>query len=82
MLISEFDEMLERQPFVPFDVITADGRKLRVKSPEFAWHPPSSTRTVWIDRGDGVAALVDLHHITQLVQGRRLTGNGRKHRGA
>ena len=80
MFISEFDELLHRQPFAPFELITADGRSLRVRSPEFAWHLPSSTRTVWVAKGHGAAALVDLHHITQVVVGEHSNGNGRKRR--
>jgi hypothetical protein len=78
MLINEFDELLEAKPFTPFEVITADGRALRVRSPEFAWHPPDSTRTVWIAKDGGSAALIDLHHITQVVVGGRSAANGRK----
>ena len=81
MLIHEFDELLEAQPFTPFEIVTADGRALRVKSPEFAWHPPESTRTVWVAKEGGSAALVDLHHITQIIVGGRPSTNGkRKHR--
>ena len=39
MLVHEIDFLLDAKPFVPFAVITADGRKLPVKSREFAWHP-------------------------------------------
>ena len=80
MLISEFDELLHAKPFTPFEVITADGRALRVRSPEFAWHPPDSTRTVWVAKDGGGASLVDLHHITQVVVGTRPGANGKKKR--
>ena len=79
MLINEFDELLVAKPFTPFDLITADGRSLRVPSPEFAWHPPESTRTVWVAKNSEGAALVDLHHITQVVVGGRRRANGKKH---
>lgn len=80
MLIGEFDELLEAKPFTPFDLVTADGRALRVPSPEFAWHPPGSTRTVWVAKDGGRAALVDLHHITQVIVGGRSGVNGKKKR--
>jgi hypothetical protein len=80
MLISEFDELLLATPFTPFELITADGRALRVRSPEFAWHPPGSTRTVWVAKDSGGAALVDLHHITQVVAGGRSNANGKRKR--
>ena len=78
MLISEFEELLEAKPFTPFELITADGRALRVRSPGFAWHPPDSTRTVWVAKDSSGAALIDLHHITQVVVGGRPNANGRK----
>jgi hypothetical protein len=78
MLINEFDELLMARPFTPFELITADGRALRVRSPEFAWHPPASTRTVWVAKDDGGAALIDLHHITQVVVGSSTGTNGNK----
>ncbi len=80
MLINEFDELLHARPFTPFEVVTADGRALRVRSPEFAWHPPDSTRTVWVAKDSGGAALVDLHHITQVVVGGRQDSNGKNKR--
>jgi hypothetical protein len=79
MLISEFDELLMAKPFAPLDLITADGRSLRVPGPEFPWHPPGSTRTVWVAKESG-AALVDLHHITQVVIGGRPGTNGKNRR--
>ena len=78
MLINEFDELLEAKPFTPFQIVTADGRSLQVKSPEFAWHPPASTRTAWVAKDDGGAALIDLHHITQVVVGNPTGTNGNK----
>jgi hypothetical protein len=79
MLIAGFDELLEAKPFTPFDLVTADGRALRVPSPEFAWHPPGSTRTVWVAKNGG-AALVDLHHVTQVIVGGRRSVNGKRKR--
>ena len=80
MLINEFDELLEAKPFAPFELIAADGRALRVPSPEFAWHPPGSTRTVWVAKDHGIAALVDLDHITQVLMGDGPSGDVKKKR--
>jgi hypothetical protein len=78
MLIGDFDDLLEATPFTPFDLVRADGRALRVRSPEFAWHPPGSVRTIWVARDSGGGAtLVDLHDVTQVVVGGRAS-NGRK----
>ena len=76
MLIHEFDELMETKPFVPFNLVTADGRSVRIRSPEFAWHPPGSVRTVWVAKENGTAALVDLHHVTQAIVG----ANGKRRR--
>jgi hypothetical protein len=68
MLIHEFDELLEAQPFQPFRIITADGRSLRVPSREFAWHAPAS-RIIWVAsrRGDERVHMIDLQLVTQFV---------------
>ena len=81
MLIHEFDELMEAKPFTPFSLITADGREVKVKSPEFAWHPPNTLRTVWIATGPGdTARLVDLHYVTQVVVGRNGHAKNRRRR--
>ena len=63
-------EHLARRPFVPFTVHVADGDKLGVKSPEYAFlHPrqrylliaPSDQNDLQFDR------FVDLDSITQIV---------------
>ena len=83
MLIHEFDELMESKPFQPFQLVTADGRAVPVKSPEFAWHAPAS-RTVFVasGKGDDVVRIIDLHWVTQIVRGFKANGNGRsrKHR--
>jgi len=68
MLIHEFDELLEAEPFQPFRILTADGRSLRVKSREFAWHAPAS-RIIWVasGRGEGRVHMIDLQLVTQSV---------------
>jgi hypothetical protein len=60
-MLVDIDDLLEARPFRPFTVFTSDGRQFRVKSPDFAWHPPTS-RMFWVysDEGDR-AHLIDLH---------------------
>lgn len=80
MLIHEFDELMEA-PFTPFSLVTADGREVRVKSPEFAWHPPDTLRTVFVATGPrDVVRLVDLHYVTQVIIGRNGQGSGKRKR--
>lgn len=84
MLIHEFDELLEAKPFQPFTICTSDGRALKVKSPEFAWHPPAN-RTIWVasGRGDDRVFMIDLHLVTQFVieTGSNKTNGKRRKRG-
>jgi hypothetical protein len=74
MLIHEFDQLMEAKPFQPFQLVTADGRSVPVKSPEFAWHAPAG-RTVFVasGKGDDVVRIVDLQLVTQFIVGFRPT---------
>ena len=78
MLVHEFDELMEKKPFQPFRIVTADGKSILVKSPEFAWHPPAG-RTIYIasGRGDERVHWIDLQLVTKFVVG---SGNGHKRR--
>ena len=79
MLIHEFDELMEARPFQPFRILTADGRSLLVKSPEFAWHPPAG-RIIWVasGRGDDRVHMIDLQLVTQFIVSK---GNGHQNGG-
>jgi len=68
MLIHEFDELMEKKPFQPFRIVTADGRTILVKSPEFAWHAPAG-RIIWVasGRGDERVHMIDLQLVSQFV---------------
>lgn len=69
MLVHEIDFLLAAQPFVPFTVVTADGRRLPVKSREFAWHP-DGYRTAWIatgHNGEQRVHMIDLQFVTQFI---------------
>lgn len=81
MLIHEFDELMEARPFVPFEMTTADGRSVRVRSTEFAWRAPAA-RTVFIasGKGDDVVRIVDLHYVPQFVRGFKPGRNGNRRR--
>ena len=70
MLIHEFDELIESEPFIPFRLKTAGGRSTPVKSREFAWHAPAS-RTVFVasGKGDDVVRIIDLHYVTRVIRG-------------
>ena len=81
MLIHEFDELIEAEPFKRFRIVTSDGRSLLVPSREFAWHGPAS-RTIWVAsvKGDRTH-MIDLQLVTKFVIDERSSGtNGNKKR--
>lgn len=61
------------QPFAPFEIYVADGRKFKVDDPEFlAYAPGARTFTVW---SGGVYEVVDLLLVASL---RLINGEGRR----
>ena len=74
MLVHEFDELMEVKPFVPFEIVTADGRAVRIKSPEYAWRTPNM-RTIIAYSPDMRMHMIDLQLVTMFV--REPEGNGR-----
>lgn len=76
MLIHEFDDLLEAEPFKRFRIVTSDGRSLLVPSREFAWHPPAS-RTIWVANVKGDRThMIDLQMVTRFVIDERSSGRG------
>ena len=84
MTIERFNAVVKQRPFQPFTIHTADGEKVRVKSPEFVWLPPKS-RTLYVATGQGVddehVEYIDLLLVTKLSVGPenapRKVGRGR-----
>jgi len=71
MTIQELRKLYDAQPFRPFDMYLADGRKIPVKHPEFAALSPRGD-TVVVYQTDGSFDIVDLFLITTLrVNGRK-----------
>jgi hypothetical protein len=77
MTSEQFRGMLKAQPFVPFAIHLADGRRLRVDHPENAMVPDIGL-TAAVLNPDGVIELVDLLLVTSL---RPLNGRGDDRRG-
>lgn len=66
-------EAVGAQPFRPFTVSLADGRRLRVRSPEYVWIPPKAQRTFHVASVSGdEECVIDLLLVTSLA-----FGNGR-----
>ena len=82
MLVNDFDDLIEAQPFHPFRLFMADGRSILVRSPEFAWHPPAG-RTVFIATAKGTPRvhMIDLHLVTRfMISGGSNGSSGRSKR--
>ena len=71
MTIQEIRKLYDARPFRPFDIHTADGRKIRVAHPEFMATAPAA-RTVVVYQTDGSFDIIDL----LLVAGLRVQANG------
>lgn len=76
MAIQEIRKAYEARPFQPFELRTADGRTVLVKSPEFMMFSPKQ-RCIYVGMDDGVE-IVDLLLVTSLRM-RTRGGNGRRH---
>jgi hypothetical protein len=76
MTIQEIRKAYEARPFQPFELRTARGRTVPVKSPEFLAFSPKQ-RCVYVGVDDGLE-VVDLLRLTSLKM-RPRTGNGRRH---
>ena len=71
MTIQEIRKLYDARPFRPFDIHTADGRRIRVSHPEFMATAPAA-RTVVVYQADGSFDVIDL----LLVSGLRVQANG------
>ena len=65
MTTDELSRVHQAQPFQPFTMYLADGRKLHVPHPEFLSRHPKG-RTVIVFHEDGLFSIVDSFHITEI----------------
>jgi hypothetical protein len=65
MPLERLRELYRAQPFQPFTVHLADGREIKVKSPEFMSFSPSG-RTIAVHEPDDSLRIVDLLLVTEL----------------
>ncbi|HZL35703.1 MAG TPA: hypothetical protein VFC78_10375 [Tepidisphaeraceae bacterium] len=73
MTFQRLEAVVERKPFVPFNLHLAEGDVITVKSPEFIWLHPSK-RVVFVATGeeeDSDDRIIDLLLVSQIS-----TGNG------
>lgn len=71
MIIQEIRKLYDARPFRPFDIHTADERRIRVAHPEFMATAPAA-RTVVVYQADGSFDIVDV----LLVSALRVQSNG------
>jgi hypothetical protein len=66
MTTQQLREMLQAQPFQPFDIHMADGRSFPVRHPELVIITPGG-RTIGVAVHDDAIAIVDLLLVTSLL---------------
>jgi hypothetical protein len=82
MTIDRVRQVARATPFKPFTMSLTDGRRFRVRSPEFIMITPEASRTVVVAESGEDYSIIDLLLVTSLDfgngKGKRSGGNGRK----
>lgn len=78
MTIEQLRRVVGREPFRPFTLSLADGRRLRVRSPEFIMVTPEAERTFIVAESGEDYSIVDLLLVTSIDFGAAEQRNGRK----
>jgi hypothetical protein len=69
MTVDKFRDALKTEPFVPFTILTADGRRYPVRSREFVLMPPKAERTFVVAQDPERYVLLDLLMVVGLEFG-------------
>ena len=83
MTIDRLRQVARATPFKPFTLSLTDGRRFRVRSPEFIMITPEASRTVVVAESGEDYSIVDLLLVTSIDFGkaqRRACPNGRLRR--
>ena len=83
MTIDRLRQVSRATPFKPFTLSLTDGRRFRVRSPEFIMITPEASRTVVVAESGEDYSIVDLLLVTSIDFGkaqRRPSPNGRLRR--
>ena len=75
IVIGEIRKHLERTPFVPFAIRTADGREYPIPSLDHIWLPPKQAR-VFVADDEGLSAILPGLLISGIVVPTASTANG------
>ena len=82
MTIDRVRKVARATPFKPFTMSLTDGRRFRIRSPEFILITPEASRTVVVAESGEDYSIIDLLLVTSLDfgngKGKRSGGNGRK----
>ncbi len=83
MTVDRIRQVVKAAPFKPFTLCLTDGRRFRVRHPEFILITPEASRTVVVAESGENYSIVDLLHVTSIDfgNGKRKQTNGRSGRG-
>lgn len=75
MTIEKLRDVARARPFRPFSICLADGRSLRVRSPENIFITPEAQRTFIVAESGEEYKIIDLLHVSSIdfTNGRRRT---------
>jgi len=82
MTSKQITDAIRAEPFQPFTMHLADGRKFSVKHPEFVAHAPNGRTVIWLSEKEDME-VIDVLMITSLSSknGRSTRGRGKKREG-
>lgn len=66
MTIDQLRQVVKAEPFRPFTISLADGRRMSVPHPEFVWVPPKAARTFYVAGEGDSESIVDLLLVTSI----------------
>ena len=82
MTIDRVRQVARATPFKPFTMSLTDGRRFRVRSPEFIMITPEASKTVVVAKSGEEYSIIDLLLVTSLDfgngKGKRSSRNGRR----
>lgn len=80
MTINQVRKAARTEPFKPFTVSLADGRRLRVRHPECIMVPPKASRTFVVAESGEDYDIIDLLLVTSIDYGNGKKNSGRMRR--
>ena len=78
MAIDQLRKAAKAEPFKPFTVSLADGRRFFVPHPEFVWVPPQASRTFNVAGEGDDQSIIDLLLVTSIDFGNGAVGRRKR----